>query len=167
MRGRTMLLDQPLELVFDNRLKREIHDVIGYVTWLSLDDKPYMPVEEVFLFISTRLRHPQPKPEMAKEKVKTAKPKGKTTETETALGSLGKMKGRYAEVLTDFWTGKLQIPDTLNTGIRLLALPLPYYLDDRRRGHCPHRKVHRRTARRVLQRPPERREHGRGQPDRG
>ena len=39
------------------------------------------------------------------------------------------MKGRYAQVLTDFWTGKLQIPDTLNTGIRLLALPLPYYLD--------------------------------------
>ena len=35
--GRTMLLDRPLELVFDNRLKREIHDVIGYVTWLSLD----------------------------------------------------------------------------------------------------------------------------------
>lgn len=128
--GRTMLLDQPLELVFDNRLKREIHDVIGYVTWLSLDDKPYMPVEEVFQFISTRLRHPQPKPEMAKEKVKTAKPKGKTTETETALGSLGRMKGRYTEVLTDFWTGKLQIPDTLNTGIRLLALPLPYYLND-------------------------------------
>jgi hypothetical protein len=34
---------------------------------------------------------------------------------------LGKMKGRYTQVLTDFWTGRLKVSDTLNTGIRLLA----------------------------------------------
>jgi hypothetical protein len=33
-------------------------------------------------------------------------------------------------VLVDFWSGRLNVADTLNTGIRLLALPLPYYLDD-------------------------------------
>jgi hypothetical protein len=127
--GRTMLLDRPLELVVDRRFKRDIQDVPRYVSWLSLDDKrPYMPAEEVFQFISTRLRHPQPKSETAKEKVKAAKPKEKPAGN-SVMGCLGKMKGRYAQVLTEFWTGRLNIPDTLNTGIRLLALPLPFYLD--------------------------------------
>jgi hypothetical protein len=40
------------------------------------------------------------------------------------------MKGRYADVLTGFWSGELTQPDTLNDGIRLLALTLPYYLDE-------------------------------------
>ncbi len=48
-------------------------------------------------------------------------------DTPAGLGALGKMKGRYAQVLADFWSGRLQMPDTLNQGIRLLALPLPYY----------------------------------------
>ena len=39
------------------------------------------------------------------------------------------MKGRYADVITEFWTGEGK-PDTLNDGIRLLALMLPYYLDE-------------------------------------
>src|SRR5262249_26467181 len=42
-------------------------------------------------------------------------------------GSLGKMKGRYDKVLVDFWTGRNNPPDTLNDGIRLLALVLPFF----------------------------------------
>jgi hypothetical protein len=129
--GRTMLLDRPLELVYDKRLKREVQDVIGYVSWLSRDDKQYMPAEEVFRFVKNRLRTPQPKPQADPEarKADKAKPK-RVSGGAGGLGSLGKMQGRFAQVLVDFWSGRLSVPDTLNTGIRLLALPLPYYLDD-------------------------------------
>jgi hypothetical protein len=129
--GRTMLLDRPLELVYDKRLKREVQDVIGYVSWLSRDEKQYMPAEEVFQFVKNRLRTPQPKPQVEQQEIKPDKPKTKREPGgEGGLGSLGKMKGCYAQVLTDFWSGRLNVADSLNTGIRLLALPLPYYLDD-------------------------------------
>jgi hypothetical protein len=129
--GRTMLLDRPLELVYDKRLKREVQDVVGYVSWLSRDQKRYMPAEEVFQCVKQRLRTPQPKPQVEQQEIKPDKPKtNRVSGGAGGLGSLGKMKGRYAQVLTDFWSGRLNVADTLNTGIRLLALPLPYYLDD-------------------------------------
>src|SRR6516165_9949910 len=68
--GRTMLLDRPLELVYDKRLKREVQDVVGYVSWLSRDQKQYMPAEEVFQFVKERLRTPQPKPHAVPEEPK-------------------------------------------------------------------------------------------------
>jgi hypothetical protein len=129
--GRTMLLDRPLDLVYDKRFKREVQDVIRYVSWLSRDEKQYMPAEEVFQFVKDRLRTPQPKPQADPKALRPDKPR--TTRLSGGaggLGSLGKMKGCYAQVLTDFWSGRLNVADTLNTGIRLLALPLPYYLDD-------------------------------------
>jgi hypothetical protein len=123
-----MLLDRPLELVYDKRLKSEVQDVIGYVSWLSRDEKHYMPSEEVFRFVKDRLRTPLPK---SQAELKPDSPKTKRASGGAgALGSLGKMKGRYAQVLVDFWSGRLNVADTLNTGIRLLALPLPYYLGD-------------------------------------
>jgi hypothetical protein len=129
--GRTMLLDRPLERVYDKRLKREVHDVVGYVSWLSRAEKQYMSAEEVFQLVKGRLRLPQPKPQVEKQEIKPDKSKTKRVPGGAGgLGSLGKMKGRYAQVLTDFWSGRLNVADTLNTGIRLLALPLPYYFDD-------------------------------------
>jgi hypothetical protein len=126
-----MLLDRPLELVYDKRLKREVHDVVGYVSWLSRDEKQYMPAEEVFQFVKQRLRAPQPKPHLEQQEIKPDKAKTKRVSGGAGgLGSLGRMKGRYAQVLVDFWSGQLNVADTLNTGIRLLALPLPYYLED-------------------------------------
>src|SRR5262249_53590052 len=89
------------------------------------------PDEEVFQFVKDRLRTPQPKPHADPEALRPDKPK--TTRVSGGaggLGSLGKMKGGYAQVLTDFWSGRLNVADTLNTGSRRLALPLPYYLDD-------------------------------------
>ena len=127
--GRTMLLDRPLELVFNKRMKRKTQDVLRYVSWLSLDEKQYMPAEEVFEFVRARLRKPQPKPEADKEKGAYAKPKRKKVSSDPGcLGSLGKMKGCFAQKLSDFWLGNLSVADTLNTGIRLLALVLPYCL---------------------------------------
>jgi hypothetical protein len=129
--GRTMLLDRPLELVHEKRLKREVQDVIGYVSWLSRSEKRYMPAEEVFRYVKARLRKPQPKPQAGQEERQPDKPRTKRASGGAGgLGSLGKMKGRYAQVLSDFWSGRLNVADTLNTGIRLLALPLPYYLAD-------------------------------------
>jgi hypothetical protein len=127
--GRTMLLDRPLPRVLDKRLKREVGDVVGYVSWLTRDDKRYMPADDVFNYVKARLRTPQPKPQRV-EAEPAPKPKKQKKEPSGSLGSLGKMKGRYSQVLADFWQGRLAVPDTLNTGIRLLALPLPYYLDE-------------------------------------
>lgn len=132
--GRTMLLDRPIPLVFDRRLKRETQDVIGYVSWLSREEKQYMPAEDVYNYVKVRLRTPKPKPDSVPANPESGEvnpapnPKG-TKATSGSLGSLGTMKGQYAKVLADFWQGRLTVADTLNTGIRLLALPLPYYFD--------------------------------------
>jgi hypothetical protein len=86
-----------------------------------------MPAEEVFQYVKGKLKAQQP------TEARSQKPKKVRTPTKDAaggLGSLGKMKGRYAQVLADFWSGQLQVPDTLNIGIRLLALPLPYYRNE-------------------------------------
>ena len=57
--GRTMLLHKPLPKVFDKRYKREIPDVIRYVSWLTRPHA-YMPAEDVFNYVAARLRDPQP-----------------------------------------------------------------------------------------------------------
>jgi hypothetical protein len=123
--GRTMLLDGPLELAYDKRLKRHVPDVLQYVLWLGREARRHIPADAVFDFVRARLRDPGPKQQAAEKKPKAPRPG-----SPGSLGSLGRMRGRYAQVLADFWSGRLQVPDTLNQGIRLLALPLPYYLPD-------------------------------------
>lgn len=125
--GRTMLLDRPLEPVFNKRMKRKIPDVLGYVSWLSKDDRKYLEVEEVFQFVATRLKSQL---EKGQEKKKPGRKVKKNTGTTCSFGSLGKMKGRFAQFLVDFWSGNLCVPDSLNQGIRLLALVLPFYLEN-------------------------------------
>jgi hypothetical protein len=78
-----MLLDQPLELVYDKRLKREVQDVIGYVSWLSRDQKQYMPAEEVYQFVKERLRAPQPKLQVEQQEIKPDQPKTKRVRAST------------------------------------------------------------------------------------
>jgi hypothetical protein len=127
--GRTMLLEKPLELIFDKRLKRLVPNVVRYITWLTLDEKPYMPVEDVFNYVKARLKIRHPVKEI-REQAKGQSEKSKNAKalvSAAGLGSLGKMKNRFASVLVNFWSGRYQEPDTLNIGIRLLALTLPYY----------------------------------------
>ena len=52
-RGRTMLLDRPLDLI-TNRGK-EIQDVVRYIQWLEDPDRQYMSKEDVYRYIVERL----------------------------------------------------------------------------------------------------------------
>jgi len=125
--GRTMLLDKPLPLVFNQRMKREVQDVEGYVSWLSRAEKTYMPAEEVIAYVKDRLAPPKPKVQPKTERVARA-----TATNETAavgLADLGSMKGQFAQKLVAFWTGKDTPPDSLNQWIGMTARVLPYYLD--------------------------------------
>jgi hypothetical protein len=88
-----------------------------------------MPADEVFAYVKSRLRTEPAKSETAKPQSQKPEKKTKAT-TPEAKATLSKMKGRYADVLMGFWNGTLALPDTLNHGIRLLALMLPYYLAD-------------------------------------
>lgn len=125
--GRTMLLDRPLVLLFNKRMKREVQDVVGYVSWLSRDEKTYLPAEEVFNYVKERLA--PPKPRVQKAQRQTCE-NAKSNFSESRMADLGRMKGQYRQKLVEFWTGKLCLPDSLNQGIILLARVLPFYLDD-------------------------------------
>ena len=123
--GRTMLLDRPLPLVFNKRMGREIQDVLGYITWLSRDEKRYMPADTVIAYVKERLAVPKPK----EQRKAQSQPQDKPKEV-TGMADLGPMKGQYRQKLVDYWTGMNTPPDSLNQGICLLGRVLPYYLDD-------------------------------------
>lgn len=126
--GRTMLLDRPLPLVFNQRMKREVQDVEGYVSWLSKDEKTYMPAEQVITYVKERLASLKPKVQP-----KTERQAKVTTTNEAAtngLADLGPMKGQFAQKLVAFWTGADTPPDSLNPWIGMTARVLPFYLDD-------------------------------------
>ncbi len=59
-RGRAMLLDRPLPLVYNRRLKRKVQDVEGYVAWLLDPQRCYMPAAEVVAFLEERLVRADP-----------------------------------------------------------------------------------------------------------
>jgi len=126
--GRTMLLDRPLPLIFNKRMGREVQDVIGYISWLSRDEKCYMPAEDVLAFVEERLAPPNTTQSL---KVQPPSQQDETRDlASSGLAELGPMKGQFAQKLVEFWTGKIALPDALNQGIVLLARVLPFYLDD-------------------------------------
>lgn len=124
-RGRTMLLDKPLEMVFDKRRKRSIPDVLGYIEWI-MRPNGYMPAEEVVSYLKARLRQPGPQ-QAPKVKISNVT---RTADASNGMSSLGSMKNCFAEKLIAYWTGESTLPDTLNKGIALLARVLPFYLPD-------------------------------------
>ncbi|MBY0522780.1 MAG: hypothetical protein K2R98_05260 [Gemmataceae bacterium] len=126
--GRTMLLDRPLPLVFNQRMKREVQDVEGYVSWLSRDEKTYMPAEEVITYVKDRLAPPKPKVQPKTER--QAVGDSKNGAAADGLADLGPMKGQFAQKLVAFWTGADTPPDSLNPWIGMTARVLPFYLDD-------------------------------------
>ncbi|NQU23566.1 MAG: hypothetical protein HQ567_19975 [Candidatus Nealsonbacteria bacterium] len=127
-KGRTMLLDKPLELVRNNRMKGKplIPDVVDYVSWVIEANRKYMPADEVLHYVDERLREPATTEKKVPKKSKKKTPPKTVSD---GMSSLGKMKGRYASVLIDFWKGNCP-HDSLNKGIRLLALMLPFYMKD-------------------------------------
>lgn len=120
-RGRTMLLDKPLGLIYDNRRKDYLPDVEKYIRWVYRPSG-YMPAQAVYDYIKERLVIPG-------AAAKTAVKKQSKASSPSGVAALGPMKGRFTQVLTDFWLGKNNPPDSLNAAIRLLSLVLPFYLE--------------------------------------
>jgi len=120
-RGRTMLLDKPLPL---RQLKKnQVQDVEAYILWI-IRRSGYMTAQDVKAYVEARLR-PSDNTQIA--------PAPRAEGNKPALAAanrLGRVKGRYAKVLVDFWTGQSNPPDSLNEAIRLLAVMLPFYLAD-------------------------------------
>lgn len=127
--GRTMLLDRPLPLTYHKQLKRHVQDVIGYVQWIQHPDKEYMAAEEVIEFVKERLRTDSSPRKKRKGKAPKQRPITPSSESNNS-SPLGTMKGRFTPFLINFWTGKHNPPDSLNQAIRLLAVVLPFYLED-------------------------------------
>ena len=61
-RSRTMLLDQPLDLIERQRNWRQ--DIIGYTDWLLNPDRQYMPQEDVYRYVVDRLHTENPQSSM-------------------------------------------------------------------------------------------------------
>jgi hypothetical protein len=118
--GRTMLLARPLPLVFNKRMGREVQDVIGYVRWLSSDEKTYLPAEEVIAFVKDRLAPPMPKVQPKAER----QTKNKGGAGDGGMADLGPMRGCFAEKYRAFWTGQDTPPNSLNAWIGMTARAL-------------------------------------------
>ena len=52
-RGRTMLLDKPLQML--ERRRKRVQDIVGYVKWLENPNRSYMSKDDVLWFILDRL----------------------------------------------------------------------------------------------------------------
>jgi hypothetical protein len=106
-RGRTVLLDKPC------------NDLTNYIEWqiephyCSLDDA----LAEIFKVIL-------PAPAISKDQNKDTKKKKSVSEVGRVFGSL---RGRYAKVLVDFWSGSNNPPDSLNCAIMLTTRMMPFY----------------------------------------
>ena len=110
--GRTVFLDEPCR------------DLKSYIQWQIRPS--YRPVEEVLEAIFSVI---QPLPETPTPQKTSKKPQKHqpSPKTERVFGSL---RGRYAQVLVDFWTGKHNPPDSLNCAILLTARMMPFYYSE-------------------------------------
>jgi len=108
-RGRVLLLDKPC---FDLR---------AYIEWQI--EPRYCLLEDVLAEIF-KVIQPVAAAEPAKEEKK------KKREQSEVGRVFGKLRGRYAKVLVDFWSGRNNLPDSLNCAILLTARMMPFYFDD-------------------------------------
>jgi hypothetical protein len=125
-KGRSLYLDRPLPLV--KRGQKFVADVEAYMRWV--DNPTYPDKEAVVQYVLERLRREQRKSArtsastISRSITPTIMPPSKQT------SGLGRMQGRYAKVISEFWSGQHCPPDSLNQGIQLLALLTPYYFTD-------------------------------------
>lgn len=120
-RGRSLYLNKLLPLL--TRGRKKVADVVRYLQWI---DNPIYPDKEVvFRYVAERLRQGSrtdlnASSTIPRSNTPTIAPSARTSD-------LGRMKGRYAKVITEFWSGNNCPPDSLNKAIQLLALVTPYY----------------------------------------
>jgi len=124
--GYTALVDKPLDLVQYHAYQgvpQHGADVTSFMNWNRIE----MPLAEKLNFIRSRLPEPSDTPYvLRKPKSQTQQDKA-TKEVARELGDtklLGTMKGRYRKVLVDFFSGNMQVPGSLQTGILLGAKAL-------------------------------------------
>jgi hypothetical protein len=111
-RGRIVLLDKPCA------------DLESYLGWQM--EPHYCPLDDALAAIFKVIL---PLPMDNKEENKENKNKKIISEVGRVFGSL---RGRYAKVLVDFWSGHNNPPDSLNSAIMLTARMMPFYYDNQR-----------------------------------
>lgn len=110
-RGRVTLLEKPHETV----------SVRKYVDWQT--EPTYCSVEDaVQAIFNVILPIDAPPPKERKGNQSAATPPKPAPER-----VFGNLRGRYAQVLVDFWTGVNNPPDSLNAAVLLTARMMPYY----------------------------------------
>ncbi len=110
-KGRTVFLDTPCE------------DLKHYVAWQR--NPTYCSLEDTLKAIFDVIR---PMPTTQNTKSNNKRHKKSTNPTDETR--FGKLKGRYAQVLVDFWSGENNPPDSLNCAILLTARMMPFYHED-------------------------------------
>ncbi len=110
-RGRIVLLDKPCT------------DLKSYLGWQM--EPHYCSLDAALAAIFKVIL---PLPMESKEEKKEKNNKRTISEVGRIFGSL---RGRYAQVLVDFWSGRNNPPDSLNCAILLTARMLPFYFADR------------------------------------
>lgn len=95
-RGRTMLLDNPLDLI-TNRGK-EIQDVVGYIQWLGDSNRQYMSKEEVYRYVVERL-------DIRPTEIKEQKPQKTVVQKATNPQKYEKrsLKGKTRGAIVGYW----------------------------------------------------------------
>lgn len=122
--GRSLYLDRPLPLI--NRRERLVADVESYMAWLAAPR--FSSVSDVLTYIEQRLKQHSEAPQQPH----TERPKSRAAGDVKAgsTGVLGRLRGRYWQVLTEFWSGANCPPDSLNEAIIITARIAPFYFSD-------------------------------------
>ena len=103
-RGRTMLLDVPLQLI--SRRGRMVQDVVGYMNWLNQDrsTRSYMSKDDAFKYVMERLDHTLAIP--SSTEFESVRPKNRTVASGGTLGpkdSGTSLKGQTRHAIIDYW----------------------------------------------------------------
>lgn len=95
-RGRTMLLDRPLDLITSRG--KETQDVVGYIQWLGDSYRQYMPKEDVYRYVVERL---DVKPVEIKERKQQKTAVQKATKPQKQEKRL--LKGKTRGAIVEYW----------------------------------------------------------------
>ena len=129
-RNRTMLIDAPLAQI--THRKKSVVDVERYIRWVDTPNKQYMPRDEVFNYIQTRLR-PRTVPISDNiqdiDTVNNDIYSGTTVNKQRRQQSARLLKNNYALNIQQFWSGIDNMPDSLNEAILILSNIAPYYFN--------------------------------------
>jgi hypothetical protein len=114
-RGRTVLLDRPLGTL--THRGKTLPDLHAYLRWMHDPNRAYMAANDVIEYVQPRLAVVTPKPDAVHAV------RGDTTPVDS-VKVFGPLKGRFRQVLVEFFTGKIAPPGSLNAGIVLGARAL-------------------------------------------